>query len=148
MCLSFPMLASGFCRCSAKQSKPSLLTFDFIYLNRPQAINVINCYPFSTDTISKSTQIPLGATTLQNKPTHLNAALASLTEALMGQVLRIKLTPFLFYSFIQSISLHLPHWPNQANEARTSFNPSCSLKWRLIGRVGKLLTREGWERNN
>lgn len=48
----------------------------------------------------------------------------------------------------RSISFSLPHRPNQANDARTSSIPSCSLKCQLIGGVGKLLTREEWERNN
>lgn len=47
------------------------------------------------------------------------------------------------FSLLLIHSLHLPHWPNQANEARTSSIPSCSLKWQLIGGVGKLLTRGG-----
>lgn len=42
-----------------------------------------------------------------------------------------------------TLSFHLLHRPNQANEARTSSIPSCTLKCRLIGGVGKLLTREG-----
>lgn len=101
---------------------------------------------FKLDTRGSS-QRP-GATAPPNTPSHLTTALALMTDALMGQVLMTKLTPFLFYSLIHSISFHLPHRPNQANEARTSSLSSCSLKCRLIGGVGKLLTREGWERNN
>lgn len=53
---------------------------------------------------------------------------------------------WLLFSFTPSftLSFHLLHRPNQANEARTSSIPSCTLKWQLIGGVGKLLTREGW----
>lgn len=62
----------------------------------------------------------------------------------MGQVLIIKPTPFVFYSLIHSMSFHLLHWPNHANDTYTTSIPSCLLKWPLIGGVGKLLTREGW----
>lgn len=119
-----------------------------MYLNLRQGIRTKLNQRLPPQSLQKIFSNPTRGHTQRCKQTCLNAALVLMTEALMGQVLMIRLTPFLFYSFIHSISFHLPHRPNQANEARTSSIPSCSLKCRLIGGVGKLLTREGWERNN
>lgn len=58
----------------------------------------------------------------------------------------IKLTAVSFHILIHSISFHLLHCPNQANETCTSSTPSSQLKWQLIGGVLKLLTGKGQER--